>query len=387
MPRFVFPKKLGAAEIVAVLEKELKTALNVAFEPPSITDQFAADWNRMHATAIGANPFSRIEWIQTGWDLFGRPDDSLVPIRFIDDRGDTKAMTLFSEGTRRRFGRNRKIWRTIDFNAQRTTPILAPDIETWTSVVESLFDLPQRPFWSLELYKLDSLGGELSRAVGQLCRNGISADLQQYNRQPRIRMGEDWTEYRHSRSKTFWKARRKSSNQIVSRVGTIEYRRLRSPEDFSEGRLQVALKDVRTVFESSWQYKELSESADSTWQFHERIIRQFASEGLADLNLLYVCGKPVAFDWNLRQDESVYLIFGCYDQSYFDYSVGTVLMTELIQNGHTRGDRVIEFGGEYLEYKKMWGNEEENAYALKLQKANILTASYQFAKKVKRSIR
>ncbi len=353
------------------------TPLRAQLESWPVSGPFRSDWQRLHRVAIGANPFTAWEWISTAWDLFGSREDRIVPVRFLDETGETRAMALFREGRRRRGGRERTIWRTLDFNAQRITPILAPDLATWLDAVDSLFEMPDSPFWRMEWYKLDSLDGQLLEAVDELAERGLACQLRPFNEQPRLVLPDDWTEYRRSHSKSFWKSRRKSRNQLARRVGEIRYLRLREPEDFDHGRLEAALVDIETVFRASWQYYEIATQADycpeTVWRFHQKIIREFAFRGLADLNLLYVDGRPVSFDWNVRHEKSVYLVFGCYDQAFADYSTGTILTVDQFQDGHARGDRIYEFGGEFLRYKKIWTNDSVHAYRLTLQRKNAWT--------------
>jgi CelD/BcsL family acetyltransferase involved in cellulose biosynthesis len=60
------------------------------------------------------------------------------------------------------------------------------------------------------------------------------------------------------------------------------------------------------------------------------------------------------------------MMFGSYDREYAQWSPGNAILSEIIQDSLIRGYSCLEFGGEYLEYKKLWTKEFTCSYQLRI---------------------
>jgi CelD/BcsL family acetyltransferase involved in cellulose biosynthesis len=85
-----------------------------------------------------------------------------------------------------------------------------------------------------------------------------------------------------------------------------------------------------------------------------------------DICLLKADNTLLAYELNLIEQGKVYMLFGTYNQEYSQWSPGNAILSEIIQDSITQKYCRIEFGGEYLEYKKLWTKDSTYSYHLRL---------------------
>lgn len=343
----------------------------VVRETYPLSPEFRTDWADLHSRAVGANVFTRLAWLEAGWLHCAPEGDRIRPVRFVDDEGRTRAMCIHLEITVPRPWGRMRIWKTLDINSQRITPFLTETMDDMAAATASLCRAMGRRIDAFDLFKLDPLDHGLMDLKAGLAAAGLECELTRFNIQPRIVMSDNWDAYKKTRSYKTWKQLRRQRRRIDEELAEIRFVRLRRPEDFAELDLAGLFDQIFEVFNNSWQAQATEEAGVLTLEqvrdLYWALTQQAAPEGWLDLNLLYAGERLIAFDLSLAEGRTVYMIIGAFLRDLDRYSPGAVLFMEELIDGHQRGDRILEFGGEYLGYKQKWATENVPAYHLRIQ--------------------
>lgn len=60
------------------------------------------------------------------------------------------------------------------------------------------------------------------------------------------------------------------------------------------------------------------------------------------------------------------MLLSTYDPEYAKYSPGNAILSEILQDSFLRNDMIVDLGGEYLSYKKLWTKASTNSYHLRV---------------------
>ncbi len=88
--------------------------------------------------------------------------------------------------------------------------------------------------------------------------------------------------------------------------------------------------------------------------------------GMLDVSLLEADHTLIAFELNLCESGNVSMLMGTYNQEYANYSPGNAILSEILQDSYLRKDTIVDFGGEFLTYKKLWTKLSINSYHLRI---------------------
>ncbi len=337
-------------------------------EPVPISQAFWDDWRALSMYAVAANVFTAPFWLQCHWQTYASAQAQLRPARYVDGTGRTVAMSLHQEVVCRHYGLPCRVWRTLDFNAQRIPAVLAPDLPTMASALVALYTKHASRIDQFEFYKLDSLDQQLHTLQAWIALTGIDSTLSVFNLQPQIVLPESWDDYTRGRQ-TFRNKRRNLTNRIARELGDLQFSRWRAC-DAPRPTLSRLWDDVLDVFDASWQggvERARGTNASARWRTHwTEIVCAAADAGLADVNVMYIDRKPVAFDFNLCERNTVYMILGGFVQHLAAYDLGKLLLVHWLHDSHQRGEHMIEFGGEHLAYKWQWTHRTLPAYQLRI---------------------
>jgi len=336
--------------------------LTIQYETYPLNDSFVKDWEKIAESAPAANVFSSLIWQETGFSHFAPGKETLIPIRFLNDKGQTVAMVLMRETKRKSFGFTVKTWRTVDFNSMRIPVILGIDIPCIAGALKILYKEAGDFVDEFKFYKLDPLNDGLDEIIKALCECGISVEHEIFNIQPQLILPDDWNDYYYSHKKTFWKTIRYMKNKLGRDYGEVFFKRIRTLDDWHNTDLNKIINDIFSVYSNSWQNTQREESSILSFKqitsFYRDLITKLAYKGVLDLNIMCAGDKICAFDLNIIEGKTIIALFGTYNQEFQQYSPGKVLLANWLKNSHLQGDKLIEFGGDYLEYKRLWTNFE-----------------------------
>jgi hypothetical protein len=350
----------------------IKPILSASIELYPFSKQFKDDWDRLYNDQDVHSPFSTLNWIESGIEEYIDDTNTIYPIRFVDAKGIARAITIlrlvvFSDS------KSSRIWpikelRTIDFNSQRTTPILAEDLCYFSEAINSILSLKTIHFDKLVLYKVeyptDSQFKELIFSLNNLSYLSVSV----YNIQPRFIFSGDWCSYLMDRTQGHRKKIRRYPKKLQEAYPDYQFTRLRTPDDFVSYGVDRCFDEMSSLFMNSWQALELKKKGKGLdlayCNFYKKIFLKFFPLGCIDLGWIHANGELLAFDMGLHIEGHIYLVFCAYSLEYQDYSPGTANLVEMLRTGFMAHDKVLEFGGGYLEYKRLWTNDEMNSYKI-----------------------
>lgn len=332
---------------------------------------FRTDWQNLYLKQSILSPFSRLEWIETGILVYAE-NQQIFPLRFVDPQGKTRAMAIFRMEVMRD-SRLRSVWpvrtlRTVDFNSQRIIPILAETKEDRELALCTLLHSRKIRFDRLDLYKVDGGYSCLKKILDNpdCKKEGIIS--KEYDVQPQFMFFEDWESYLAQRTQGHRKKIRRYTRKLQEAYPDYTFTRLRTVEDFKAYGIEVCMEEMTELFGKSWQAGALDQDPLKTLEqyihFYERIFRTFLPLGMLDYACIHADGKLLAFDMSIWDKGHVFMVFGAYDPDYRERSPGTANLVEIIKSGFELQDCVLEFGGGFLEYKRLWANAEDHSYEI-----------------------
>lgn len=328
---------------------------------------FRSQWDGFIGSNPHISPFCRLEWMELGIAIFGK-NERILPYRFLDTQGKVRAMGLFQLGKEPGKLFPRTVLRTIEYNSQRINPFLTSDPNVMAAAIIALTETVGEPIDSFDFFKLDPLDGALQEVSMLLRKQGVSHELREFNEQPYFPLDGSWLEYLSERTQGHRKRIRRYTRKLQEQYGDYRFTRNQQPADFPQSDMTVVLDEVMSLFDKSWQADAL-DKRDALYdmkRFYTGVAETFIRSGTLDLCTLHCNGTLIAFELNLIGAGSVHMLFGAYDRDYADWSPGNAILSEILQDSYTKGYKRVEFGGEYLDYKKLWTKTSSCSYHLRI---------------------
>lgn len=328
---------------------------------------FRSDWNTLLENTPFASPFDHLEWIEIGIALYAN-EERILPCRFLDQDGAICSMGVFRLTEEPGKIGKRVVVRTVDFNAQRITPFLGSDPTTTALAIKALVQSIDVPVDSFDFFKLDAQEGLLVTIADLLASSSIPSDLQHFNEQPYFPLVGTWVEYLDQRTQGHRKRIRRYTRKLWEQYPDYHFTRYQSETDYQKCSFDSVMEEVMTLFDASWQAEALAQAngLEALKIFYTQVAKAFLSKGMLDLCTLHADHTLIAFELNLVLHGSVHMLFGSYNRDYSDWSPGNAILSEIIQDSYKKHYQKIEFGGEYLEYKKLWSKSMVESYHLRI---------------------
>lgn len=349
------------------MTKDVGMQLTVRMDvwPPDTT--FRADWNALLEQTPVASVFDQLPWLEIGISHYAK-DERILACRFYDSEQQLRCMGVFrmTEEPGKLF--KRTVVRTVEFNSQRINPFVGADVQIAASAIEALSRAIDVPVDSLDFFKLDGQGGTLADMVSLLEERSLPCSLLVFNEQPYFPLVGTWVEYLDERTQGHRKRIRRYTRKLWERYPDYHFTRYRCDSDFSEQSFDLVLQEIIDLFDKSWQAEALQQENAllDLKAFYQQVASTFLGLGMLDLCTLHADHTLIAFELNLVYRGSVHMLFGSYNRDYSDWSPGNAILSEIIQDSYSRGYERIEFGGEYLEYKKLWSKSMVQSYHLRV---------------------
>ena len=203
-----------------------------------------------------------------------------------------------------------------------------------------------------DLVLFDHLGTEsamlqsLRRASGPLSREWFSSIRPHWVRKIPDSLEQLRASFSVSERKRFRQIAKKLSADFQGRV---ELTRCDAPSQMEE-----TLVDVEHIAARTWQ-REISRGYN-TDPSHADYLRVEAELGYLRVYVLHLAGRPCAFWIGAVHRQTFYTDFVGYDPEYARYSVGTYLLSRVLEQACSEGVQVFDFGFTDDEYKRRFGN-------------------------------
>lgn len=324
-------------------------------------------WNTLLCRSLYPFVFLTHQWIDSWWNTFEGENKLFILLVYDNDRLVAIAPFMTSQGPYSVIGKTKttlnakKIEFIANVHSNRADLILSDKPaeacdtivdflvrefgETWDIMnLEYFFDAsPNKKYFTAALQKHDL-------CWKQYCQMQT----------PYVPITENWNDYFKSLQPRF-------KRSLSSRLKKLEKQgpvRLVLYNDASD--LDTALDNVFTVAAKSWKAREgtaLSSTVELI-SFYKGLAYTAAKENWLDLHVLYAGNTPVAFDFCLLYDRTLYDLKTEFDESYSEFGVGNMLKWMQFETVFRRGIRELDFLGPSMSWKRHWSKEHERKHVV-----------------------
>ena len=311
------------------------------------------DWERLYAEAQN-EPSTSFEWTQALCESHLGPDDEVFAV-VVREEGRTIAIApLLSRREKLAGGLALATLSPLSELYRTHSDLLgACDRADVVAAMFAAFDrLPRR--W--DLYRIGRLRQQGRFAQG--LRGFLDAGERPWSRRPEfpsylIRLEGGFERYLAARSAKFRNYLKRKSRQLDS-MGRIEARRAGPGLPVED-----AYQDLLQVERQSWKHAHGTAITAVPRQvaFYQRLCRESWRRGDLHLTLMYLDGRPIAFNLGLVHGSCYYYLKTSYDQALKQAGAATVFRARLIERLMAEGVRVLDFPGAPYQWEEQWADE------------------------------
>jgi CelD/BcsL family acetyltransferase involved in cellulose biosynthesis len=321
-------------------------------------------WNSLFAATPRASFFLTIDWLEACWRHFGQGQKLRVLIPFAAGE-PLGILPLCVRQERHRLSTIRVLTYPLDNWGTWYGPIGPNPAATMMAAMQHLRRTP-RDWDMIELRWVasdDTDGGKSARALRIA---GMLSEKKEYQQTSIVDLPKNWEIFLANKSRPLRRHYRSSVRELID-SGRAEYIRHR-PAPATEG-----------DGDSGWEYYDMCESvARLSWQAgvahgntlsHDGVRGYFRDAhaaasrlGMADMNLLKVDGRPVAFLYGYHCRGHVTALRTGFDPAIS--GAGSALMFQILKDSCDRGDHMFDYGSGEGEHKRRLRTRIASTYRL-----------------------
>jgi len=336
----------------------------VEINDPERLEELRLIWTLLASQTRGASFFHTLDWLQCYWKHFGAGQHLRVLVVLSGNKPiGILPLTVVRERTR--VGMVRVLTYPLHDWGTFFGPIGPNPTATLTLAMQHIRNTP-RDWELLDMRWVNRHEHDHLRTQWAIEHAGYSALETTWKTTTLIDMQEGWEPYWQSRSS---KLRNNVSRDFrhVEQCGQVEHVRYRpAGAVYGDDDPRWDLYDVCVeLAEASWQ----GSSETGTTLSHPRVavfLREAhalaARNGMVDINLLFIDGKPVAFSYNYVTNGRLTGIRRGHLPEFADCGVGNVLFVKMLRDSFDRDDQCLDLGPESLRAKRRWGTRVINSY-------------------------
>ena len=327
-------------------------------------EEYRLPWQALLGQTRGGSFFQSLDWLQCYWRHYGEGQRLRVLI-VLDGRRPVGIVPLAVVREQTGVGPMRVLTYPLHGWGWFYGPI-GPNPTAALTLAMKHVAATERDWDMCDLRWVDNDRIDHGRTQGAMDAAGLTATKQVWKSTAVVTNSCGWDEYFASRT-TKHRGNVRRYEKRVAKLGSIDFERYRPlgsahGEDDPRWDLYDACLEVA---ERSWQ----SQSQTGTTICHESV-RDFlresyalaVSNGMADVCLLRLDGRPIAFSYNYVHDGYVAgLRFG-FDAGLAKSGVGNVMYHRMLRDSFDRGDRVFDLGVGSLAAKRVWQTDLVNSY-------------------------
>lgn len=312
-------------------------------------------WSALLPQTRGATFFQSLDWLEVYWRHFAGEQRLRVLVVHSGNQ-PIGIVPLVVRRERTRLGWLRTLTYPLDDWGTFFGPIGPNPAATLVLAVRHLADTP-RDWDQLDFRWVDD-AADAGRTLAACAQHGLHPVRGHWRTVAQIVLAGTWESYWAARTSRWRNNVRRSEKRLRSR-GDVEYLRYRpagaaSGDDDPRWDLFEACLGVAG---RSWQ----AASTSGTTLTHAAVV-EFLSDahqvaaraGALDLNLLYVAGRPVAFNYAYHYRGHVAGLRTGFDAAWAHDGPGSVLQMYTIRDSFARGDELYDLGADYLAAKRYW---------------------------------
>jgi len=221
-------------------------------------------------------------------------------------------------------------------------------------VAEFLVALRQLPWpWDVlrigNLLESNAIAGHLSRLLPVA---GFKHRVRREEPSYYLDLPVSYDRFLASRSSKFRNYLRRKTRQLEA-MGCLEVRRAGRDLDLMQG-----YRDLLTVEERSWKHAHGTAITRIPRQreFYRLLCTGAAQRGRLHLQILYLDGRPIAFDLGITAADRYSYLKTSFDESLRLASPATVLRAHLVESLIKEGFRCLDFPAEPYEWEEQWSS-------------------------------
>lgn len=313
------------------------------------------DWNRLLRKSSFDTVFSRHEWYRCWWEAYGGGNELSILLCKEEGRLIAISPLMMSKDHFRGFPIKK-----ISFIENDETPhctILVDREADLSAIQEGIFNYltstPSR--WDiLWLRKIPKDTGIIDYIKKYLEENEYKFIIRTSLQSPVLIIETDWGTFYSGRTQRFKKKVRHDYNKL-KKQGDIEIQKLDTPS-----KIDSHLKDVFRIGCQSWKGK-IRKSIGSTPEnriFFSTLPRALTNDrnGIL-LWTLRIKGEMIAFEYHVKEKNTMYALRGEFDEAYRPYGPGAVLDYEIVRNLFDNNVKIYDMCGSPDDYKLRWTSE------------------------------
>ncbi len=321
-------------------------------------------WNALLAQTPGASFFHSAEWLICYWKHFG--DGQRLRVVVVSDHAGqiSGILPLVVRSSRRLLGGVSVLTYPLDDWGSFYGPIGPDPTQTLSQGLAHIGRTP-RDWQIIELPWVDALGSDAGDTEQAFATANLEALREPWHTSALLRLDRfsGWDAYWASRESRWRNNVRRSEKKLASR-GKITHVRFRPAPGTVDPRWDL-YDACESIAQASWQ----ADSTTGTTLTHASV-RAFLREchgvavqaGTLDINILYVDGRPVAFNYAYHFHGHVFGLRTGYDATAASEGAGTVLQARMIADSFARGDQTYDLGPGYLDCKRYWLTDARSSY-------------------------
>lgn len=285
------------------------------------------DWNSLLHDSYNDVVHMTHEWHISWWECFGGTN-RLNVVTVINQDGEIIAIAPLMQVN----GHYRNIpVRKICFLANGHSPaadFIVKKDNTTEGIQAILGYLERYSDWEMiELQKLDSTGQTFVFLTKHLKQSKCLFGFKENIESPFILIDSDWDTFLSRKSVKFRKVLRNKLNR-AKKSGDISFEKIPIT-----GSHHPALQDMVHVSEKSWK-KQIGTDLGSnpaSQAFYRNISDRLGPQGIITCWLLRKGPEPIAFEFHLTYNNTVYPIRADYDESFINLSPGSILEFNILK--------------------------------------------------------
>lgn len=311
------------------------------------------EWEALLARCSYRTPFLTHDWMILWWKYFGEGKELCILVLREHGRAVAIAPLMCGKGwlRKRHFRAPLRLMETMaNYHSNRTDFICAEYKDEYLACLWNYLVNEER-WHGLRLSPLSAASPMLATLRRFTEREGLSSVFTNIGGSPYLPMPDDWAGYCRTRSTYLKRKIRKAERLQADGEFQVEFFR-------TEARLDDVLQDVFEISEAGWAAKDGTAISSTTRLrgFYRDLARVASKRGWLDMSLLKAAGKPIAFEYNLFFDRTVYNLKLGFDEKFARYNPGHALkyflLTEI--NQHRPDIRGYDLLGNVDAYKLLW---------------------------------
>lgn len=326
--------------------------------------EFRADWRRLLAQTPGATFFQSLEWLETYWKHFaGSQRLRVLVLRSVGEV--VGILPLVERGEPRRVGEMRFLTYPLDYWGSFYGPIGPCPEPVLTAGLEYVRRTKKR--WdAIEFRFVDAQGVDAGATERALRAAGMTPLVTPVAQTTLVKFSGSWQDYLAQQSSK-WRNNCRRWQKRVEERGELTYLRHRPRgEEFGETDPRFDLYNAcEDVARKSWQQNSTNGttiSSESIRPFLRDLHAVAARCGSADVNLLYLDGRPAAFAYNYVYRGSVFGLRIGYDPDAASDGLGNLMYLYALRDSMNRGDVLYDLGPGSLDCKRYWASQVRPVY-------------------------